>query len=141
MSLSYTYARFHVGTKLRLRANKYRKAIAMLNQEQLLVFNMVMSLAEKNSFDIKFDPETDETLIVSQNMLVTITKYVVHIDNTHGFRSTQFPQDAFEIMEDKLYKEAHRVRRKLKHDVKVRINKFLNKVIETYDLQESEIHG
>jgi len=74
-------------------------------------------------------------------MLVTVTPFIIHIDNTHGFRSTKFPQNAYEIMDDKLNKEAHKIRRKLKYDVKVRINNFLNNVINTYDLQEPEIHG
>ena len=141
MNLSYIYKRFHVRTKLKFRANKYNKAIASLNQEQVKVFHMIMSMAEKNSDDIKFDPESQETLIVLPEMLVTITPYTVHIDNTHGFRSTIFPQDAYEIMDDKLNKEAHRVRRKLKYDVKMRINTFLNNVMEKYDLEEPEIHG
>jgi len=141
MNLSYKFKRFIVKKKQNFRYSKNQKAIAMLNQEQEKVFHMVMSLAVKNSKDIRFDPETQETLIVLENMLVTITPYTVHIDNTHGFRSTNFPQEAYEIMDAILNKEAHRVRRKLKYDVKMRINTFLNNVMETYDLQEFKIHG
>jgi len=47
MNLSYKYKRFHVRTRLKFKANKYRKALAELDQEQLKVFNMVMSLAVK----------------------------------------------------------------------------------------------
>lgn len=141
MNLSYKFKKFIVKKKQKYSYNKSQKAIAMLNQEQEKVFHMVMMMAEKNSQDIKFDPETFETLIVLPEMLITVTKFVVHIDNTHGFRSTQFPEDAFDIMDAKLNKEAHRVRRKLKHDVKMRINEFLNTVITKYDLQETEIHG
>ena len=146
MNLSYKYKRFYVQSRLKFRANKYKKAIGNLDTEQIKVFSMVMNMAKKNSEDIKFDPESSETLIVLSEMLVTIKPYVVHIDNTHGFRSTRFPQDAYEIMDSILIKEAHRVRRKLKNDVKMRINLFLNKVIEKYDLndkkpEESKING
>lgn len=137
MNLKYKYKRFYVRTRLNFKEKKHRKAISMLNQEQLKVFNMVMTLADKNSTDIKFDPETQETLIVLNDMLVTLTPFIVHIDNTHGFRSTIFPENAFEIIDNKLNKEAHRVRRKLKYDVKIRINNFLNNVINIYGLQES----
>lgn len=141
MSLSYKINKLYIIINRKLKAKKNRKAIASLNQEQLKVFNMVMSLAEKNSEDIRFDKDTQETMFYLPNMLVTITPYVVHIDNTHGFRTTIFPNNAFDIMEDKLNKEAHRVRRKWKYEAKLRINKFLNKVISTYDLEEPEIHG
>ena len=135
MNLSYKYKRFYVRKKLEYRAKKHYNALIKLNQEQLKVFNMVMSLAKKNSNDIKFVLDTQEILIVLPDMLITLKRFRVYVD----IISTPFPQDIFEIMENELIKEGHRVRRKLKHDVKVRINSFLNNVIETFDLEVPDL--
>ena len=138
MGLRYKYSKFLISTKQRYKENKYKKALAKLNVEQLKVFNLVMDLAIKNNNCIRFDPKIEETLIVMPEILITITKYKVVIQNSHGFLTTQFRDDAYEIMDEALTKEAHKERRKLKHDVKIRINQFLNK-IKVDDIADEDI--
>ena len=137
MNLGYKLNRFYVRIKLNHKANKYRKAIAKLNREQLEVFNYIMTTGKINSTNIMFDPEIEETLIFLPEILVTITKYKILIDNTHGFMRTDFPNDAYEIMENFLKKEGHRVRRKLKHEVKLRKRAFITDILPTINIEDN----
>lgn len=134
MNLNYKLNRFYVKHKQNRKARKYKNAIAKLNREQLDVFNYIMKTGVINSENIMFDPEVEETMIVLPEILVTINKYKVTIDNTHGFMPTDFPNDAYEIMESFLKKEGHRVRRKLKHEVKMRKRIFVNNIVTASDL-------
>lgn len=133
MNLNYRISRFIVRTKQNIRTKKYNNAVAKLNSEQLTVFNLIMEMATKHRACIRFDPEVEETLIVTPDKLFTINKYKVNIDNTHGFLPTHFPNGAYDIMEKKLKKEGHKERRRLKHEVKVRKQEFLDKIVVEID--------
>ena len=103
-----------------------------LTIEQLKLYNMVVSHAIKNNSSIKFDPESDEILIVLPKMLITLKNEYVSIQNTTGFYMDRFPSLPYDILVHIIYKEAHRERRRLKYEVKQRINTFLNKLTNTH---------
>ena len=126
MSITYKYSKTLVKIKQRYKTTEYHKAVGKLNTEQLKVFNFILEKAVQNRESIRIDPE--ETLIVLPDILVTLVKYKVIIHNTHGFLTTSFQNDAYDIMYDVLKKEEYRERRRLKHEVKIRINDFLNRI-------------
>lgn len=131
MSINYKIKKSTVRFRKRMKAKRERIAFKHISAEQLKVFNMVKDLAVKHNSAIKFDPRSDEILIILPKMLVTLKGETVYIHNTTGFMSMIIPSEAYEILVELIQKEAHKERRKLKHEVKGRINEFLNKIIET----------
>ena len=128
---------FFIKRKLvKLKQSSQRKKLAIaiksMSSEQEKLYNMVISLAIKNNSAIKFDPESDEILIVLPKMLVTLKDETVIVQNTTGFYTDRFPSLPYDIMVRVIYKEAHRERRRLKYEVKLRINNFLNKLTNTH---------
>jgi len=116
--------------KLKQASIRKKDAVAMnsLTPEQRKLYDMVVSLAVKNNSAIRFDPESDEILIVLPKMLVTLKNDSVIVQNTVGFYTERFPALPYDILVHIIYKEAHRERRRLKYEVKQRINVFLNKL-------------
>jgi hypothetical protein len=109
-----------------MRKKREKIAFSHMTKEQTKVYSMVTNYAKKFREDIRFDPESDEILIVMEHMLISLKGEVVHILNSHGFYPSNIPSEAYEILVDVIKKEAHKDRRRLKNDVKIRINKFLN---------------
>jgi len=134
MSVAYKYSKLLIKIKQRYKITEYHKAVSKLNAEQLKVFNFILEKAVQNRESIRIDPM--ETLIVLPDILITLVKYKVVIHNAHGFLTTSFQNDAYDIMYEALKKEEYRERRRLKHEVKIRINDFLNRinVIEEIEL-------
>lgn len=130
MSINYKFTKMFVRFKQRMRKKRERIAFKKISAEQIKVFNMVKDIAVKYNSAIKFDPKSDEILIILPKMLVTLKGETVYIHNTTGFMSMMIPSEAYEILVELIEKEAHKERRKLKHDVKKRINEFLNQIIE-----------
>jgi hypothetical protein len=120
--------------KIKQSSRKKKSSIALksMSSEQIKLYDMVISLAIKNNTAIKFDPESDEILIVLPKMLVTLKDETVIVQNTTGFYSDRFPSLPYDMMVRVIYKEAHRERRRLKYEVKLRINQFLNKLTKTH---------
>jgi len=111
-------------------SNKKKEEIAMksLTSEQQKLYNVIISLAKKNNKAIKFDPESDEILIVLFETLITLKNECIIYQNTNDFYTDKFPSLPYEILVRVIYKEAHRERRRLKYEVRQRINVFLNKL-------------
>lgn len=131
MSISYKFSKSMVRFRQRMKRKREKIAFKKISQEQLRVFNMVKDLAVKHNSAIKFDPKSDEILLILPKMLVTLKGETVYIHNTTGFMSMMMPSEVYEILVEHVEKEAHKERRKLKHEVKQRINEFLTKIIET----------
>lgn len=131
MSISYKFSKSMVRFRQRMRRKRESIAFKKISAEQLKVFNMVKDLAVKHNSAIKFDPKSDEILLILPKMLVTLKGETVYIHNTTGFMSMMMPSEVYEILVEHVEKEAHKERRKLKHEVKQRINEFLSKIIET----------
>jgi len=110
----------------RMKRKREKFAFSHMTKEQMKVYSMVTNYARKFREDIRFDPESDEILIVMEHMLISLKGEVVHILNSHGFYPSSIPSEAYEILVDVIKKEAHKDRRRLKNEVKIRINKFLN---------------
>jgi len=126
MNLNYMFLKMRVRFKQRMRRKRNEIANRNLSLEQIKVINMVTEIAIKNNSAIKFDPKSGEVLIILPKMLITLKDEIVYIHNTTGFMSMNIPTEAFEILIESIEKEAHKERRKLKYEVKKRINNFLN---------------
>lgn len=131
MSISYKFSKSMVRFRQRMRRKRESIAFKKISAEQLKVYTMVKDLAVKHNSAIKFDPKSDEILLILPKMLVTLKGETVYIHNTTGFMSMMMPSEVYEILVEHVEKEAHKERRKLKHEVKQRINEFLTKIIET----------
>jgi len=128
MNIMYKIKRLLVKYKQKSNKKNRIKALKALSKEQLTVLTKVNNFAIKNNREIKFDPASDEILIVLPKMLITLKNHTVFVHNTNGFYPCEFPNEAYKLMTDVIYKEAHRERRKLKHEVKERINDFLSRI-------------
>lgn len=131
MNLNYKIKKAYVRFKQRARKKGQDIAFKNMSLEQMKVFNMVKDLAVKHNESIRFDPKSDEIIIALTKMLVTLKGETVYIHNTTGFMSMIIPTEAYEYLVRIVEVQAHRERRKLKKEVKDRINEFLNKIIET----------
>lgn len=131
MSISYKFSKSMVRFRQRMKRKREKIAFKKISMEQMRVFNMVKDLSVKHNSAIKFDPKSDEILLILPKMLVTLKGETVYIHNTTGFMSMIMPSEVYEILVEHVEKEAHKERRKLKHEVKQRINEFLIKIIET----------
>lgn len=131
MSISYKIKKARVRFKQRAIKKGHDIAFKHMSIEQLKVFNMVVDLATKYNDAIRFDPSSDEIIIALPKMLVTLKGEIVYIHNTTGFMSMSIPTEAYDDLVRVVERHAHRERRKLKKEVKDRINDFLNKIIES----------
>lgn len=128
MNIMYSIKRQIVLYNQKRTKNFEKRAFKKLSTEEIKTFNMVKDIAIKNNSAIKFDPESDEILIILPKMLITLKHQNVEIHNTTGFITVNIPFDAYSILVKIVTKEAHKERRKLKHEVKLRIREFLNKI-------------
>lgn len=126
MSINRKIKKLVIRFRQRMKLKREKFAFSHMTKEQTKVYTMVVNYAKKHREDIRFDPESDEILIVMEHMLITLKGEVVHILNSHGFYPAPIPTEAYEILTEIIKKEAHKDRRRLKNDVKIRINKFLN---------------
>ena len=130
MNIGYKLKRKRVQFKQRGRRNKIERALNKMTPEQLKMYNSVIDIVTKDNTSIMFVPDSTEMLISIPNMLITLHGYKVFVQNSHGFYSSEFPTDSYKLMEDIIHTEANRLRRKLKHSVKQRINSFLSNITE-----------
>ena len=130
LNIRYKIKRRVVLYKQRTAQKAKLNALRNMSTEQKKVYHMVTELAIKNTSSIKFDPYTLEILIVLPKMLITLKHDNIHIHNTTGFLSIPFRPDAYEIIVNIIKVEANRERRRLKYEVKERINDYLTKLSE-----------
>lgn len=130
MSLSYKIKKARVRFKHRMIRKRNDIAMKNLSIEQLRVIKQVTEYAVKHNEAIKFDPKSDEILIILPEVLVTLKGETIYIHNTHGFLPMPIPTEAYEMLVEVIEKEAHKERRKLKYEVKQRIHKFLDQLTE-----------
>ena len=128
MKIKYRIKRIIVRYKQSLRTKRQLKALKKLNSEQSITFLKVKDIAIKNRTAIKFDNESNEILIILPKMLITLIDGTVKIHNTTGFVSIDFPIEGYELLVQVVNREAHKERRKLKYEVKLRILEFINSI-------------
>lgn len=114
--------------KQKVKRKRQRSALKKMNIEQMKVFNMTKEVSIKHNDAIRFDPQSDEILIVLPKMLITLKNDTIYIHNTTGFLTMPIETDAYQMLVDIIEAEAHRERRKLKNEVKQRIGNFLNNI-------------
>jgi len=128
--IMYRVKRGIVRYKQRIRSHRENKIFIRMNNEQLRIYNMVKDIVINNKSSVKFDPYSNEILIVLPKMLITLKHDMIYVDNTNGFLSIRLDIDAHDMLEKLIHIEIHRERRKLKYEVKGRIHKFIDKVSE-----------
>ena len=128
MSLSYKIKKARVRFKQNMIQKRNNIAMKHVSIEQSRVIQQVINFAVKYNSAIKFDPKSDEILIILPDVLVTLKGESVYIHNTHGFLPMPIPTEAYEMLVEVIEKEAHKERRKLKYEVKQRIHKFLDEL-------------
>lgn len=111
-----------------LKKKKYTSALNKLSSDEIQLFHTVIDIAKNHRSDIRFDPCSSEILIVLPQMLLTLKNDVITIQNTNGFLIKHFPEESYSYVVKCIEHEAHRERRKLKHEVKKRIHEFLNNI-------------
>jgi hypothetical protein len=116
----------------RQRREKKEEMIALngMSIEQRKTFDTVKDLATKYKDSIRFDPNSSEIIIVPPRMLITLKKDTVFIDDINGFLSMPFRVDAYELLIKYINNEAHREKRKITYEIKLKICDFLTKVSE-----------
>ena len=130
MILKYKIARIIIKYKKYFIDKNRDRIISKMNKQQLDVFNTIKNIVINNRSSIRFDPLSHEILIVLSDMLITIKSNMIYIDNTTGFLSVEYDIRAHKLLTDFIHSEVHRERRKLKHEVKQRIQDFIKKISE-----------
>lgn len=132
--LQYRIKRMNVKVRIKYRSISEKSANKTLNFEQKEIFDLVVGEAKKHPEAIRYDRVDNETLIVLKDLIITIKSdskdYIVFVDNHRGFHSQWFYQAAFDLMNEIVDKEAHRFRRKLKHEITMNIRAFLRDIVE-----------
>jgi hypothetical protein len=128
-------ARMNVKTRQRRKAKIAKHAISLMNYEQKDVFNTVMLIVKLHPERILYDNKVNETLIVEDTRLISMSKNeskqcVVFISNHTGFHPQWFHESSYNYLIELVDIEAHRYRRKLKHQVKLNIRNFIHGIIE-----------
>lgn len=130
MNIKYKIKRKIVRYNQRSIEKSDKRAFKNISIEQKQAFEMVKDIAIKNNSAIKFDPASDEILIILPKMLITLKNQNIEIHNTTGFINMNIPYDTYSLLVKIITKEAHKERRRLKHEVNLRIQEFLSKISE-----------
>ena len=131
MNVIYKFQKLIVLYKQRVKRRRLASALKRMNHEQMKAYNMVKSFATRHNDSIRFDPHSDEILILLPKMLITLKDSTIYIHNTTGFLTIPIETAPYEMLIDIIEIEAHRNRRKLKYEVKQRIEEFLTKISES----------
>jgi hypothetical protein len=134
MKLKYKLKKLYVRIKEKSKDKNKSKILKKFTKEQTKIFNLVSTLAIQDKSSIKFDNQTSEVLLILPKMLITLNGNNVSIDNTTGFLSIDFPIEGFNLLVEVINKEAHKERRRLKHEVKLRIHDFIDNIIKTGEI-------
>jgi hypothetical protein len=132
--IRYRIARMKVRARKRGTIAHERRIMNLMSVEQKQVFDLVVNLAKKYPDEIRYDKDPEETTIIIPDVLITIyagnKEKLVSIDNHTGFHTQWFYESVFVFLNHKVDIEAHRYRRRLKYEVKMRIREFLNHIID-----------
>lgn len=124
--------------KLRLGLN----SLSSITTEQKEVFDLVVMSVRKHPDQIRYDKITGETLILEDTRLISLynsdREYQVLIHNHVGFHSQWFREETFNYLQSIVDGEAHRYRRKLKHEVKMNILNFIRGIVKEKELEDSQ---
>lgn len=130
MSLNFKIARLVVGIKRKGKVKRYNMAIKACNKEQLKIFTRVIDIAKKNREAILFDPYDTKILVDMPKISIIMKDEEVKVMNETRFHSERFNPLTFAVMTEIMYKEAHKVRRRIEHEANIRFNSSLDKVLE-----------
>ena len=130
MNIGYRLKRKQVQIRQRKEKKRTKRALNLMTPEQLKMYKLILDIVTKDNTSINFVPDSTEILISVPNMLITLNGYKVFVQNSHGFHTSEFPTESYKLITDVVHTEANRLRRKLKHSVKQRINTFLSSITE-----------
>jgi hypothetical protein len=122
----YSIKKSIVRSKQRMKTKRDEAHLRTLSIEQMKVFKLVKELAKNNRECIKFDPHSDEIILLLENMLITMKYEIVCVDLTN----IKLPSTVFSMLVEFIYMEAHKDRRKLKYQYKKKLNNFLDNIIK-----------
>ena len=133
--------RSNVKTRQKRKAFEVRAAMKTMNFEQKEVFDLVVEKAKKYPKEIRYDKIDKETLIVLEDLIITIkmdgNDYKVFVDNHKGFHPQWFYEAAFNLLNDIVDTEAHRYRRRIKHGTRMNIRAFIKSAREPHEETKS----
>jgi len=111
--------------------DKIRKS---LNKQQLETFELVEQLSSDYPESIMYDKYSDfeETMIRLPHLLVTMSDYTVHVNNTTGFNPASLPKPAYNHLMNIVDRNAHRYRRGLRYETQSNISAFIKKTREEH---------
>jgi hypothetical protein len=135
MNLSYKLKRGVVKFRKSMERKRRNYAMNMMNDDQKKIFDLVVHIAETYNDAIRFDPYDHKILIPVKigeevEIMITMVNETVYIDNHKGFRPEQFRPEVYELLVEKIEKEAHKDRRKMELEIAKRKKAFINSISE-----------
>lgn len=125
MGIKYKIKRRLVKIRQKKMDKFVKKMEAQLTPEQISLYKMVEDVAKKNNSSILFDPYSSEIIISLPKILITIEHNKITIHNSKGFFTNEMHEVVIGRLRNTIYKEAHKERRKFKHEARARLMKFL----------------
>lgn len=126
---NYRILRMNVRTRQRREKFVFNSGYRLLTKEELAMVKKIEDLAIKHRDGIRYDPESQEILIIAPDVLIVLKKKgKIEINNHNGFAQMVIPDNAFSLLTKIIDREAHRERRRLKNEVKQNLRSFINKI-------------
>lgn len=112
----------------KFKAIGYNKMIKNLQGNQIIIFDKIIDISKNNRDCIRFDPISSEIIIVLPKILITISGQKINIHNSTGFLTQEMTGESIEYIKNIIMIEAHRERRRLKHEAIKRISEFITNI-------------
>jgi len=140
--IKWKIKRLNVKTRQRNKLRLAMNSLSLMSIEQKEVFDLVVMSVRKHPERILYDKITGETLILENDRLISLyhsdREYLVSIHNHVGFHSQWFREETFNYLQSIVDGEAHRYRRKLKHEVRMNILNFIRGIVKEKELEDSQ---
>lgn len=124
--------RMNVRTRQKRNRIERESALKLMNIDQRDVFDLVVDIAKTDPDCIRYDKRDGETILRQPNLLITIYKddkdYMVAVDNHKGFHKQWFHEATWALLNDIVDLEAHRIRRRDKHETRTNIRAFIKNI-------------
>ena len=111
-----------------------------MNLDQRDVFDLVVDVAKKDPDCIRYDKKNPETILRQPTLLITIYKddkdCMVAVDNHKGFHKQWFHEATWHYLNEIVDSEAHRIRRRDKHETRMNIRSFIKGIKEERNIED-----